>query len=785
MAHEEPLMIMDAGGSVLRWSHQAQDLLGFSATDVVGLPMESLLARSHAGSERRRGGWALRHRDGGEVQADLQARPVLLEDDSLGWAVFQAPARKRDSDAMLPALLEALFTQSPVGLHIFDPQLRLVRVNTATPSMQGVPTEQLLGRGLSDVYGSAVQADLEGMVRRVLETGVPVLRHLMSARITADPNRVHTYEASAFRLQEAAGAVLGVAVAAVEVTDREKARARVQVLNTVRERVGHTLDVVATCEELIEAVVPEFADIAVVDIVDPVVRGEEPPLGPLNPDVPLRRVAFGSAKAGQAQAHPIGDVRSLPSSSPYAQSLSDLRPRLVTLRGDLPELRTDPARAAAIRVSGAHTLITVPLTLRGTVLGLMSLYRTASADPFDQDDVDMVLELAVHTALCVNDARRYTHEHSIAAILQRHLLPQDSGRRTAVETAHLHLPGEGEGGWFDTIALSGARTALVVGDVAGHGIYAATAMGQLRTVIHSLAALDLEPDELLARLDETVNRLAAERAALPSADPLHRDPLAATCIYAVYDPASLTCTVSRAGHSPLLVVGPDGSSEFPDLPAGPSLGGGEGLPFATATVPLAEGSILAFYTSALLPEPSPGIPTHPADLLRQALAHPGLPLQDQCDAVLYDLGAAPRRGDRILLLARTSALPAEDIATWHVDAHPTAVSTARACAIRKLAEWNLSEDVAYAAELVVSELVTNAIRYGAPPLRLRLIKHGALTCEVQDTSLTAPHLRHARTVDETGRGLFIIGQLARTWGTRFTPDSKTVWAELALEPALP
>lgn len=80
------------------------------------------------------------------------------------------------------------------------------------------------------------------------------------------------------------------------------------------------------------------------------------------------------------------------------------------------------------------------------------------------------------------------------------------------------------------------------------GIHAATTMGQLRTVVHALAALDLEPDELLARLYDTAARLAEERAQLPQSDPLNQEPLAATCAYAVYDPFTETCTVASAGH---------------------------------------------------------------------------------------------------------------------------------------------------------------------------------------------------------------------------------------------
>jgi anti-sigma regulatory factor (Ser/Thr protein kinase) len=91
------------------------------------------------------------------------------------------------------------------------------------------------------------------------------------------------------------------------------------------------------------------------------------------------------------------------------------------------------------------------------------------------------------------------------------------------------------------------------------------------------------------------------------------------------------------------------------------------------------------------------------------------------------------------------------------------------------------DDIAFTTELVVSELVTNAIRYGGGgALQLRLIKDTVLICEVSDHSATAPHLRRARTYDEGGRGLLLVAQLTDQWGTRQTPTGKVIWAEQGL-----
>ncbi|MFE2146361.1 SpoIIE family protein phosphatase [Streptomyces sp. NPDC059456] len=693
-------------------------------------------------------------------------------------------------------MLDALFSHSPVGLHLLDTDLRVVRVNTATPAMRDVHVEDLVGRRFDEVYGLVDAGEALDLVRGVLDGGAPVVGRLLRARRGGEPGRDYFHEVSVFRLEAPSGKVLGVAMTAVDVTDREKGRARTEVLRLAREQVGRTLDVMTTCQELVDVLVPRVADIAVVEVVDAVLRGDDPPLAPLPEGVPLRRAAFrGSGGPEAPQAHPLGDVRSLPAPTPYTQAVSDLQPRAVTLDGDLPWLVADPDRAEAIRASGARELVTAPLATRGTVLGLISLYRAQRPDPYDGNDVALVLQLADHTALCIDNARRYTREHTVAATVQRQLLPRGPASHTSLETAYLLLPSDSGVQWYDTIPLSGARTALAVGSVMGQGLHAATVMGQLRTVVRSLAAFELEPDELLARLNDTAVFLSSERAARPAAEQLLPKPLAARCAYAVYDPLTRTCTVAGAGSPSLVVVRPDGSTEVRDVPSGSLLGGTGNTPFAAMTFEIPDGGLLVLSDT---PFPAPRPQGGPGALLH-VLARADRPLEELRDDILYTLTArAPATADTdahadahadadadadgadgptALLLARTHAFPADRVALWELPDAATAPATARRLVRERLLEWNVAQETVFETEVIVSELVTNGIRYGKPPLELRVINDRVLTCEVRDSSPSAPRLRHASVADEGGRGLFIVAQLARAWGTRYGTEGKTIWTE--------
>ncbi|WP_234382720.1 SpoIIE family protein phosphatase [Streptomyces dysideae] len=554
------------------------------------------------------------------------------------------------------------------------------------------------------------------------------------------------------------------------------ARRRLELLHDASVRIGTTLDVTRTAEELAEVTVPRFADFAAVDLPDSVLRGEEP--GPVGADTPLRRVALRTVHE-EIHLYGVGDPVEYLASTPQARSLetrqSVLEPVLSEAGGWIAQ---DPARLERVLSAGIHSLITVPLRARGTTLGVVSCYRSEKPAPFEDDDLSLAQELAARAAICIDNARRYTREHNTALALQRSLLPRGRPEQSAVEVAYRYLPAQaGVGGdWFDVIPLSGARVALVVGDVVGHGLHAAATMGRLRTAVHNFCSLDLPPDDLLTHLDDLVGRLDRGEGWAVDGTP-DSGIVGATCLYAVYDPVSRRCTLTRAGHPAPAVVAPDGTVEFVDLPSGPPLGLG-GMPFETIELELAEGSQLVLYTDGLIEDRHRDIDTG-LDLLRTVLACADRAPEETCEAVLGALLPAHPSDDVALLVARTHALGAEQVAQWDLPSDPAVVSLSRAAVTGQLAAWGL-DDLAFSTELVASELVTNAIRHATGPVQLRLLRDRALICEVSDGSSTSPRLRRARTEDEGGRGLFLVAQLTERWGTRYTPYGKIIWTEQPL-----
>ncbi|GAA2925637.1 MULTISPECIES: SpoIIE family protein phosphatase [Streptomyces] len=781
--------VVDAHGRLAGWSEGARRLLGYQEPEVTGRSVTVLLAdeppgdtlRSIVGLRRWNGTLNLRHRDGRLVRVSLLAHRRERDPSGDGhgheWLLVSPVARSRtelDEDSLLGWSL----TQSPCTTALYDTGLRLLRANADMERVMGLTEAEMRGLRVSEIVLDAESERTEHLMRRVLETGER--QHLRAALRLSGDRRESLWSVTLAPVREPDGMVQGVLLSAHNMTEEHLARQRLALVAEAGVRIGTTLDLAQTAQELADVAVGRLADFVTVDLLPDIEDDQELRATTLPGPVMLRRVANQSVLPGCPEAVvALGTVAGYPNVSPAAEVLASGQPLIheVTPAGVARWEDQAPDRAERVRRFGFHSVLAVPMRARGITLGVATFTRHRTPEPFTEDDLLLGQEITARAALSIDNARRYTRERATALTLQSSLLPQGHPRQPAVETASRYLPASAQAGvggdWFDVIPLSGARVGLVVGDVVGHGIQASAAMGRLRATVRTLADVDLPPDELMTHLDDLVDRLSAESEDAPgsAAD------IGATCLYAVYDPVSRRCCMARAGHpAPALLI--PGSEPFLlDLPAGPPLGLG-GLPFESTEIELPEGSLLALYTDGLVETRGRDIDQGVDDLLK-TLARAGSSLESTCDDVLQALLPDRAADDVALLLARTKALDSGHVATWDVPPEPSEVARIRRSVTRQLQEWNLEED-AFVTELVVSELITNAIRHAEPPIELRLILDRNLICEVSDTSSTAPHLRRALTYDEGGRGLLLVAQLSRRWGTRHARRGKTIWAEQAL-----
>ncbi|MEU9858931.1 SpoIIE family protein phosphatase [Streptomyces sp. NPDC047974] len=627
-------------------------------------------------------------------------------------------------------------------------------------------------------------ADVEG--RRVADLGLdPALSALLASdRIATDEVHLAADRLLALNKRVALppGGQHGSVVTLRDTTElrslsgrAEVARERLSLLYDAGVRIGTTLDVVRTAEELAEVASAGFADIVTVELLDPVLSGEEP----AGASTELRRTAI----AGLTEDHPLypsGELIRFVPGSPVDVSVTEGRS---VVENDLASSAAwraqDETRARQVLRHGIHSLAVVPLRARGVVLGVANFWRAGASPPYSDEDLSFAEELANRAAVSIDNARRYTREHAMAVTLQRSLMPRNLPGDEALDVASRYLPAEaGVGGdWFDVIPLPGARVALVVGDVVGHGLHAAATMGRLRIAVHNFSALDLSADELIRRLDELVSLLDLRDA---SSGEWEETITGATCLCVVYDSVSGEVSVATAGHLPPVVVRPDGSTDFLAPPVSPPLGLGAGMPVETVRTTLPEGSRLVLYTDGLL-EDRTRDPDESLDALRRALAGPDRTPEETCDAVIDTMLPTGAGDDVALLVACVRRMDADRVAVWDVPRDPAAVGPVRNACARKLAEWGL-DDISFGSELILSELITNAVRYGLEPIRVRLLYGSSLVCEVSDGSSTAPYIRRASDTDEGGRGLFLVAQYAEKWGTRYSPRGKTIWAAQATAP---
>ncbi|WP_399881730.1 SpoIIE family protein phosphatase [Streptomyces sp. BBFR51] len=657
-------IVLDTKGRIVLWSPQAEELFGYSAPEALGQYAARIMVderhldlvvklfedvmktgRSWAGA------FPVRHKDGGTRLVEF--RNMRLLDDrgdvyALGLAADQSMVRRLERDV---ALSTRMIMQSPIGLAVLDTELRYVSVNPALERLNGVPAGDHLGRTIREVLPQVHADPLEAAARGVLESGLPVVDQPATGRTPADPDEEHAWSVSLYRLEDALGAVLGVAVSVTDVTEQhrtsaaaEAARRRLAAVADASARIGTTLRLDRTAYELADVAVPGLADIAAVDLLDAVVEGRRSTLGPAESAV-FRALAVRADDARDAlrAADRPGQVARYGPDRLVTECVRTGRAVMMArvTQEDLPRIARSPEAAELLRRAGVHSYLAVPLIARGEVLGALDLKRIANPLPFDEDDLLLARELAARAALQIDNARWYQNARDTALTLQRSLLPSHPPVTGGLEVASRYQPAgatsEVGGDWFDVIELEGRKTALVVGDVMGSGIAAAASMGRLRTATNTLAALELDPALLLEHLERTTAGL---------------DQAIATCLYAVHDPHRRQCLIANAGHLPPVRLRAGRPPELLDLPTGVPLGVG-GVAFSTTAVDLEPGDRLVFYTDGLVETRR-----HPLDerldALLALLEGPDRPLEEVCDLLLRTLHEPENSDDVALLIARAT-----------------------------------------------------------------------------------------------------------------------------------
>ncbi|MDT0460826.1 SpoIIE family protein phosphatase [Streptomyces sp. DSM 41527] len=563
---------------------------------------------------------------------------------------------------------------------------------------------------------------------------------------------------------------------------------RLRFIGAATRRIARGIDLDEIVLGLCRATVPTFADAILVYLRDPLPVGDERPTGPVvlrlrrtdripeEPDTNGGRLPVLPAQPdlGPAMGGSAAELAEVEPGGPLAEVLRGVRPlfgEAQAARTALPELLgPDP------RLPGGHRVILAPLRGRRRVIGAAVFLRRPDRPAFEPDDLLVAAQLATHTALGVDKAVLYGREAYIADALQRTMLPDSLPQPTGVRLASRYLPAAETarvgGDWYDAIPLPGSRVALVVGDVMGHSMTSAAIMGQLRTTAQTLAGLDLPPQEVLHHLDEQAQRLGTDRMA--------------TCMYAVYDPVAHRITIANAGHPPPVMLHRGGRAEVLRVPSGAPIGVG-GVDFEAVELDAPAGATLVLYTDGLVESRIRDVWTG-IEQLRERLAETARltgpnppPLEPMCDEVLDMLGPGDRDDDIALLAARFDGIAPSDVAYWYLDPKAQTAGQARRLARRALARWGL-EELTDQLELLVSEVVTNAVRYAERPITLRLLRTDVLRCEVGDDVPQLPRLRQARPSDEGGRGLYLVNRMARRWGATRLSMGKVVWFELSMPP---
>ncbi len=756
--------LADARALITHWSRGASELFGVERQHALRRPIRDILAPHPLGPdplaplEGKPRAWA------GFARAGVRGESV-----ELAWWCYSLSGP--DDARLLVVAAEAAALRSGellINAGIAGRADAELRARDAVPGLAKLGVEHeasALARGFTEILPLVDPAAAASIARQVAAHGYPAFDSTVRAQVLVRPDW-----GVKVRADRAPATV--VVTEQVSLEEHKSIRERLEFLADASLRIGTTLNLQQTVDEITAALVPRFCDFAGVHLRDNLLTEDGFPNTPPDETTLMRRasVAHTDEPGRWDDTVPVGERMTFPRGTPFLECMRAGEPVLIP---QVDEEMTERVGRQFVRrdlrpLIARRSMLVVPLTARQTVLGFLVMLRREDRPRFTADDRMLAHDLAARSALVLDNARMFSVEQNNAEKLQKSMLPTKPRDLVGVEIAYRFQPGARMGrvggDWFDAIRLSGGKVALVVGDVMGHGLDSAAMMGQFRTAVQTMARLELWPGLVLRNLDDLALSLGENYLA--------------TCLYVVYDPVERTIQIANAGHIPPVLVRPNGESRLLEIPAGAPIGVG-GVPFETVKHSIEDGSQLLLCTDGLVEMRGGDLASGLVELVGAA-ARPARTLEEACDTVIKALHTEDRNDDVALLMARFHGIPGGNVAYCQLDLDPLEVRRARSLTRKTLEIWGLDE-LADIAELLVSELVTNAIRHShANKVELRLLKAGALLCEVTDDDHSMPVLTTSGEDQESGRGLALVSQLAARWGTSRRANGKTVWFEQAI-----
>lgn len=431
----------------------------------------------------------------------------------------------------------------------------------------------------------------------------------------------------------------------------------------------------------------------------------------------------------------------------------------------------DEEHAELLAVLGPTAYLIVPIETGPRRLGALSLVRPPAGSDFSPHDMHLARQFAERAAIALCHAQDYDEQRQAILTLQRNVLPQVPPRAPGLEIAvRYRAAGRGPrigGDWYDVFPLGEGSLGIVVGDVQGHDLAAAAAMGQIRSVVHSHARSGLPTAEVAAH----ANAFACDQV----------DERLVTVALAQVFPRERLMIWTRAGHVPSVTVA-GGRSEIHDRGGSLPLGVDRTTEFLEHTTRLAAHSLTAIFSDGLVETPTRSVDAGTEQLIAVLRAHGHLPIHALADRVIAEMLSGERSGSDDVALVLFRLVPEEPGSARTLERRllPTAASStvARHYLSAVLEQWGVGGECTSTAALLVTELVSNAVRHSTGEIMLRAELGERLRVSVYDESYRLPLLRETGPNDTAGRGLQLVECLSAAWGVDSERAGKSVWFEL-------